>query len=118
MIKIKGVPVSTIADAAQEFTVSTRTLNGWIRSGKISRPPTILYGARTIQIFPKDYLARAKQQLAEYRANSARERAASEVNTHLAYRRSGGFRFIPPVPFPPLEPEKPKPGKARKASAP
>lgn len=70
MIEVQGVRHNTVADAGKFFGVSTKAVNGWIRKGIISRPPTLEYGAGTIQVFPPDYLKRAKQELVAYRGRA------------------------------------------------
>jgi hypothetical protein len=69
-IKINGELKNTVSDAATFFGVSTKAVQGWIRAKIISPPPSEDYGASTIQIFPPDYLATAKRELADHRRNS------------------------------------------------
>jgi len=70
VIRVKDVAYNTISDAAKEFGVSTKTVNEWIRTKKISPPPTLEWGAGILNIFPSDYMQRAKKQLAAYRHRS------------------------------------------------
>ena len=69
-LKIKGESINTVADAAAFFGVSTKTVNGWIKMGIISPSPTVEYGAGFVQIFPQDYLDKAKKELEAYRRKS------------------------------------------------
>lgn len=68
VITVSGVAYPTIADAAMELQVSTRTVRDYIAKGLIPDPPTVVYGLRTIAVFPADYIEAAKTNLNSHRS--------------------------------------------------
>jgi hypothetical protein len=67
VIEVHGQSYETLVDAAAAFGVSTKTVRRWIRRGIVDEPPTVVYGLRTIAVFPDEYMARAGEQLAAHR---------------------------------------------------
>jgi DNA-binding transcriptional MerR regulator len=67
MVIINGQSYSTIADAAEKFKVSAKTIRTYILKKIIPKPPTIKYGVRTIYHFPTNYLHKAEKSLQKYR---------------------------------------------------
>jgi len=76
-VEINGKTYRTISDAARELKVSVKAVNEWIRKRVIRRPPTIEMGLKTIQIFPEDYMAQARLDIAAYKKKK-RERRNGE----------------------------------------
>lgn len=72
MITIDGAQYRTIADAAQQFKVSARTVRKWIDSGVIPAPPRIEHGIRNIEIFEEDYMRLAQKALKQLRDSRMR----------------------------------------------
>lgn len=70
---INGQP--TIAEAAGEFSVSTKTVRDWVAKGIIPEPPSIQYGLKEVWTFPAEYMREAKQQLNSYRKEQKRRRS-------------------------------------------
>jgi hypothetical protein len=68
MMRINGKDHPTITDAAPDLGggVTPKTVQMWIRKGIIPPPPIIEQGTRKIQVFPPEYMKRAKEQLAKY----------------------------------------------------
>jgi hypothetical protein len=67
MIIVKGKTYYTIADAAESFGVSAKTIRDYIDKGIIPEPPEIMYGVRVLRHFPLDYIDSAKTHLENYR---------------------------------------------------
>ena len=81
MIVINSKTHYTIADAAKEFGVASKTVHDWIGKGIIPRPPVVPYGIRRIQTFPSDYMKVARRELRKYlNKKSARDHARSNHN--------------------------------------
>jgi hypothetical protein len=74
MISKNGQNYPTIADAAKEFGVSTKTVGKWIDDRVIPEPPTMEYGLRRIQYFPAEYIQKAKASLNRYRERRSNPR--------------------------------------------
>lgn len=72
-MQINGTNYPTVSEAAPIFQVSVKTLRGWIEDGIISQPPQINHGLRTIDIFPPDYIEKAKAELEQYRKNKRKQ---------------------------------------------
>ncbi|MDQ1686985.1 MAG: hypothetical protein QOC82_3722 [Frankiaceae bacterium] len=73
-IRKDGREVNTVADAAQHFGVSAKTVDKWIRAGVIPEPPVMEYGLGVIRTYPPDYLKRADKALREARAKRSQDR--------------------------------------------
>lgn len=69
-----GNTYPTVSDAAKELKVSPKTVNDWINKGIIPRPPTQDFGTATLNIFPPDYIERAKASIKEYRRQKQEEK--------------------------------------------
>jgi hypothetical protein len=72
MITIDGVQHRTIADAARDFKVSTRTVRNWIDSGVIPTPPTVEHGVRNLEVFGEEYMNLAQKSLKQRRDHKTR----------------------------------------------
>src|ERR1700732_392909 len=78
MIKADGKEYATIADARSELGgVSQKTIRQWIDMGIIDQPPRIEWGLRYVSVFPSEYIAKAKEDLARYRKSRARNNQSS-----------------------------------------
>lgn len=67
MLKIDGKEYRTVADAAECFRVSVKSIRSWINKGIIPPPPKIEYGLRDVEIFPDEYLEEARCAVIAYR---------------------------------------------------
>jgi|WetSurMetagenome_2_1015567.scaffolds.fasta_scaffold1248314_2 hypothetical protein len=65
----QGKEFPTIADAAREFGVSTKTVRDWVIRKIIPTPPEMPYGTRYIFVFPPKYMKEAKAVLESIRFN-------------------------------------------------
>lgn len=63
----------TVADAAKQLGVSTKTINGYIKKGIIPAPPQIEHGLRMVNIYPPEYIKDAKKTLDEYRQSKTKQ---------------------------------------------
>ena len=78
MIKVDGKEHLTISDVRSQFGgVSEKTIRQWIDTGIIDRPPEIGWGLRDVWIFPAEYIAKAKEDLARHRKNRTRNHRRS-----------------------------------------
>jgi hypothetical protein len=68
MMRINGKDLPTITDAAKDLGggVTPKTVQTWIRKKIIPTPPIIRQGTRAIQVFPPEYMKKAKEHLASY----------------------------------------------------
>jgi len=66
MITIGGEQHRTIADAARDWSVSTKTVRDWIERTVIPKPPKVRHGLRTIQVFPANYMAKAVKAVEDW----------------------------------------------------
>ena len=58
-----------MSDAASYFGVAVKTIRDWVNKGIISKPPQIEYGAGFLDIYPDEYIEKAKLELEKYRNN-------------------------------------------------
>lgn len=68
MITIDNTPHRTIADAAHDWKVSTRTVRTWIDKGVIPPPPTVEHGTQVFRVFPPEYMKVASAAIKAARA--------------------------------------------------
>jgi predicted site-specific integrase-resolvase len=71
-----GNIIPTIADAAARFGVTRKTIRQWIGTGIIEPPPEMDYGARSIQVFPPEYLDKAEEAVKKHREEKKTQRRA------------------------------------------
>lgn len=74
MITVDGVQHPTVQEAAAAFGVSTRAVRDYIRKGIIPPPPTVAYGVRDVDVFPSEYMEKAREHINAYRARRREER--------------------------------------------
>jgi predicted site-specific integrase-resolvase len=65
---------STVSDAARELKVAAKTVNDWIKKGIIPKPPTQDFGTKTLNIFPPEYIERAKASIKNHRQQKQEEK--------------------------------------------
>lgn len=68
LITIDQTSHRTIADAAHDWHVSTRTVRTWIDKRIIPPPPTIEHGTQVYRIFPPEYMKAATVAIKAARA--------------------------------------------------
>ncbi len=67
MIIIDGKSYLTIEDAGKNLgNVCGKTVREYIRKGIIDQPPKKKWGLREIQVFPNEYLKKAKKQIDDH----------------------------------------------------
>ena len=67
MIIVNGKQHNTIDDGARDLGVSPKTLRKYINDGIVSKPPTVNQGIRVYEVFPADYIRRARAEIDAYR---------------------------------------------------
>ncbi len=78
MITKDGKRYPTIADAAEELGVSSKTVREWIERGIIPGPPHVEWGIREVLHFPPNYMEKAKAQLDRYRTQKTAEKSTRQ----------------------------------------
>lgn len=76
---INGNP--TVADAAKELGVSSKTIRTYITKGIVGVPPTMEFGLRTISIFPSEYIEECKMKIMAYK-DKLKKKNAKIDNKH------------------------------------
>lgn len=76
MLTIDGKSHLTIVDAARELGVSPKTVREWVQKEIISKPEEIEYGVRMVQIFTKEFLRKAKDEVRHHRENQKKLKVA------------------------------------------
>ena len=64
-MKFDGKWHDTVSDAAKQFGVTPKTVQSWIDDGVIPKPPVKRQGRRLVQVFPAEYLKRARRMVEE-----------------------------------------------------
>ena len=67
MLVVGGKEHPTVTDAAKQLGVSAKTINSYIKNGIIPPPPQIEQGIRMVNIYPNEYIDKAKRCLTRRR---------------------------------------------------
>jgi hypothetical protein len=81
MIALDGKNYPTIEDAIKQFRVSAKTVYEWIENGIIDEPPTADQGLRTVKIFPKSYMRKAKKDVERYKEGLKKAKSKTGLRT-------------------------------------